>query len=142
MSNISSLAVFSRNICFVDGNCKIMNGQETNKNYSDNLGQWFVNNFSNFDGTIFFPIENHCWEMSSYQGIDSTRSTCEKVNYASQFDRSGSYTKFLRWNWKLHQLCILSSTIQWCYPKYWKSLFHFDSCLSISIIIKIINFIE
>ena len=41
-----------------------------------------------------------------------------------------------------HQLCILSSTIHWCYPKYWKSLYHFDSCLSMSIIIKIINFIE
>ena len=43
---------------------------------------------------------------------------------------------------KIHQLCILSSTIQWCYPKYWKLLCHFDSCLSMSIIIKIINFIE
>ena len=21
---------------------------------------------------------------------------------------------------KIHQLCILSSTIQWCYPKFWK----------------------
>ena len=23
-----------------------------------------------------------------------------------------------------HQLCILSSTIQWCYPKYWKLFCH------------------
>ena len=36
----------------------------------------------------------------------------------------------------------MSSTIQWCYPKYWKLLCHFDSCFSMSIIIKIINFIE
>ena len=43
---------------------------------------------------------------------------------------------------KFHQLCVLSSTIQWCYPKYWKSLCYFDSCLSMPIIIKIINFIE
>ena len=44
---------------------------------------------------------------------------------------------------KFHQLCILSTTIQWwCYPKYCKSSCHFDPCLSMSIIIKIINFIE
>ena len=60
----------------------------------------------------------------------------------TQFDQSGSYTKLLHRSWKFHQLCILSSTIQWCYPKYWKSLCHFDPCLSMSIIIKIINFIE
>ena len=24
----------------------------------------------------------------------------------------------------------MSSTIQWCYPKHWKSLCHFDPCLS------------
>ena len=62
--------------------------------------------------------------------------------HVSQFDQSGSYTKLLCRSWKFHQLCILSSTIQWCYPKYWKSLCHFDPCLSMSIIIKIINFIE
>ena len=32
----------------------------------------------------------------------------------SQFDQRGSYRKLLRRSWKIHQLCILSSTIQWC----------------------------
>ena len=60
----------------------------------------------------------------------------------SQFDQRGSYTKLLRRSKKFQQLCILSSTIQWCYPKYWKSLRHFVPCLSMSKFIKIINLIE
>ena len=35
-----------------------------------------------------------------------------------QFDQRGSYTKLLCQSYKIHQLCILSSIIQWCYPKY------------------------
>ena len=83
--------------------------------------------------------------------LEVKSSFCNLVNYniiirifnqmLTQFDQSGSYTKLLRRSWKFHQFCILSSIIQWCYPKYWKSLCHFDSCLSMSIIIKIINFI-
>ena len=36
----------------------------------------------------------------------------------SQFDQRGSYTKLPRRSYKFHQLCILSSTSQWHYPKY------------------------
>ena len=39
-------------------------------------------------------------------------------NKKSQFDQRGSYTMFPRRSYKFHQLCILSGTIQWCYPKY------------------------
>ena len=63
---------------------------------------------------------------------------CEWLHDNPQFDLRSSYTKFLHQSWKFHQLCILSSTIQWWYPKYWNLLCH--SCLSMSIIIKIINF--
>ena len=46
------------------------------------------------------------------------------LNCLEQFDQRCSYTKLLRQSEKFHQLCILSSRIQWCYPKYWKSLCH------------------
>ena len=36
----------------------------------------------------------------------------------AQFDQRSSYTKLLCRSQKFHQLCSLSSTIQWCYPKY------------------------
>ena len=32
---------------------------------------------------------------------------------------------------KNYQLCILSSTIKWCYPKYWKLLCHKSKILKI-----------
>ena len=49
----------------------------------------------------------------------------------SQFDQRGSYTKLLHRSSKIHQLCILSSTIQWYYPKYWKLLCHKSKILTI-----------
>ena len=47
----------------------------------------------------------------------------------SQFDQRGSYTKLLRRSKKFHQMCILSCTIQWCYPKYCLSSCHKNKIL-------------
>ena len=80
------------------------------------------------------------WESTTF--FIFCHTVWKKNQHISQFEQIGSYTKLLLRSWKFHQLCILSSTIQWCYPKYWKLLCHFYSCLSMLIIIKIINFTE
>ena len=38
------------------------------------------------------------------------------IKYTTQFDQSGSYTKFLRLSWKFHQLCIMYFSIFWITP--------------------------
>ena len=96
--------------------------------------KWPSLNFLQWVNT--FPIFQQQLVLKSSINVEKKRLD------TSQFNQRGSYTKLLHRSWKFHQLCILSSTIQWCYPKYWKSLCHFDPCLSMLIFIKIINFIE